>query len=644
MKKGLFVFVTIIVLVLGVTGCGKEDKKKLKDTMYLNEHGDFVSDNFKIEYNEHGDITSIETPSQRDMFTYTYNDNNQVTEIFYNDNDKSIIHFEFTYYDNGKPFLLKSTSNSALFEQYYLYDDNDELKHIVSTTYIDAGLLLSNHITEFVYYNFDGADYVVENTYNASTGAYGRGRLYEKKSMENAKNNLEKYGIITLLMVGKNSIYNNGSRGTGLTVLDTPIGPYIGTSNVLHYCIAGTNGCPIMSNVYDDSGNYVYTTGTGATRTLYEEKNGFRREEVGLEENIHTTYKYTKENEIVNKLEIYKEELSDDEKTELISEYRDNNLRYKAASQSVKLLDYTFTKVNNAKAYYNSYLNTIKKNGNKYNLYKKSSNSNNVKTEENNENKTSYNNDYYNDYYNDDYEVVNDNNKQNNTNNNSSNNEVNNNNYNNNNNNNNSTDNNDKPGESNINKLNFSLSIKDAVNNNPLWLYYNVSADEYGNHCTKCSCDVYLNNSLFEKDVNCVSSNTVTISNYQVGKNEILVKVKQNGNVVKELNTSFNFDFEKIPTPTFNISGGFSTTDSKAGFTIFGNDNGCYNCGFILYINGTKRKSIYDTDVNLEVGRNEFTVEVANKFGKKSCKKVYINRYEVNASFNDMEKWEITGC
>lgn len=191
------------------------------------------------------------------------------------------------------------------------------------------------------------------------------------------------------------------------------------------------------------------------------------------------------------------------------------------------------------------------------------------------------------------------------------------------------------------------MKIDDGYNNQLADIHLLRKSGE----CSGCKCDIYLNNELQWENQSCSLSSDwdeeiFGVSNYNVGTNTVKVDMKKNGSIVKSLTGNFNFDFDKIPAPKFNVFIEYNTYSDKENLSIFTDSNGCNQCGFILYINGVKRESMSDTIVDLEMGRNEIVVEVANKFGKKSCKKVYITRFEENpdVSFVNLGEWEISDC
>ena len=112
---------------------------------------------------------------------------------------------------------------------------------------------------------------------------------------------------------------------------------------------------------------------------------------------------------------------------------------------------------------------------------------------------------------------------------------------------------------------------------------------------------------------------------------------------------NYIFELSKVPAPIFSISDGYNTYDSTYEITVWPKDNNCSGddrCKEELYVNGVKQKYTSGSTVPLSIGDNIFKVELKNIFGKSSCKKVLIKRFEYdsNVSFTKLGKISISEC
>lgn len=616
-----------IYLLIGIGAClillfvilmFKDIDKELKpiEVYELNSQGDYVGDNFKIEYNDKNDIILMKNGDKKEEFKYYYDEEGSVYRIDISFSDKTTTNtrVDITYYDNDKIFLLEMTNDENIkTELYYLYDNLDELKHIVQTTIFSDGSLLSNYIIEFEYYTEDDIDYVIEKIYNASTGEFTSGRIYTKNSTQEYENNLEKLGITTELMFAKG--YNKlNRRSQNINLFSYPSGTIYYSSKVLSWYINGS----IMTDVYDEDGYYVYTKNVQTVRTLYKEDDCYIREEISnYGTYLHTTYKYIKDDDDANRLEIYEQEVDEKEYERLKKEYLNNNENIKYVNISNKLLDYVGKSVNNISTYYNSYMNTIKNNWNEYDKYKKTNNENSLE-----------NNSSLNISSNDDNTLTSSN-------------------YNNDNNSSSSNSNsNNNNSEVNNQVVELNILVKDGglgkINVN---ISTNLSDYRY---------NLYLNGTKVKDNLKLSIgannySDTVTLNNIPIGNNIIKAELLKDGKIVKTKESSYAFELIKIPAPIFSISDGYNTYDSTYEITVWPKDNGCSGddrCKEELYVNGVKQKNTLGFTVPLSIGDNIFKVELKNLFGKSSCKKVLIKRFEYNSdvSFTQLGKIIITDC
>lgn len=610
---GIGACLILLYVILMFKGIDKELKPI--EVYELNSQGDYVGDNFKIEYNDKNDIVLMESGNISEKFKYYYNEDDSVYRIDISSSSERLpnTRVDIIYYDNGEIFLLKLNNDENIkSEQYYLYNDNDELKHIVQTTTYD-GSVMSKNIIEFEYYTEDGVDYVIEKTFNASTGLFESGRIYTKHSTQEYVNNLEKIGITTELMFAK-GLNRLDYRSQNLNLLTMPIGTFYYSSKVLSWYINGT----IMTDVYDENGNYVYTKNVPTVRTLYQEDDCYIREEISKYDTyLHTTYKYIKDNGYANRLEVYEQEIDEKEYERLKKEYSNNNENIEYVNVSNKLLDYVGKSVNNISTYYNSYMNTIKNNWNEYDKYKKTNNENSLE-----------NHNSLNISSNDDNTLTNSNN------NNDNNSSLSNSNSNNNN------------SEVNNQVAELNISVKEgALGKINVIISTNLSDYRY---------NLYLNGTKVKDNLKLSIgtnnySDTVTLNNIPIGNNTIKVELLKDGKIVKTKESSYTFELAKIPTPMFSISDGYNTYDSTYEITVWPKDNGCNGddrCKEELYVNEVKQNNTSGFTVPLSIGDNIFKVELKNLFGKSSCKKVLIKRFEYdsNVSFTKLGKISISEC
>lgn len=630
-RKKIYIFLGIsafLVFIFVISLLGNNEDKLNPIAVYeLNSQGDYVGDNFKIEYNDKNDIILMESEGIKEEFEYYYDEDGSVYRIDISSFNQNLSNtrVDITYYDNGEIFLLKLSNNENVkthTEQYYLYNDADELKHIVQTTIYD-GSVMTKYIIEFEYYTEDDVEYVIEKTYSAHTGEFTRGRIYTKNSTQEYTNTLEKLGITTHLMYAK-GLNKLDYRSQNINLLEIPIGTIYYSSKVLSWY----NNNSIITDVYDENGNYVYTKNVSTVRTLYKENNCYTREEISKYDTyLHRTYKYIMEDGYANRLEVYEREIDEKEYERLKEEFLNNNENIEYVNVSGKLLDYIGKSVKNIDVYYNSYLNTIKTNWNKYDKYKKPNNENSI------ENNISS-----------DASSDNDNNTSNNsttkpnnsTNNNGSSSNSSSNNANNNTNNN--IDN--KP------VVELNLSVKErSVGKINVNVSTNLSDYRYNLYLNDVKVKDNLKLSIGTNDY----SDTVTLDNIPIGKNVIKVELLKDGKIVKTKENNYIFELSKVPTPIFSISDGYNTYDSTYEITVWPKDNNCSGddrCKEELYVNGVKQKYTSGSTVPLSMGDNIFKVELKNIFGKSSCKMVQIKRFEYdsNVSFTKLGKISISEC
>lgn len=231
-----------------------------------------------------------------------------------------------------------------------------------------------------------------------------------------------------------------------------------------------------------------------------------------------------------------------------------------------------------------------------------------------------------------------------NNNNNSNSNSNSNNNSSNNNSNNNSNSNENKFTE---HSISFSTKISETMTLGNINL--SVKTNESG-----CKYEVYLNGAKVKENLK-ISIGTdgyddsTTIENITIGNNEIKVNLIKDGKIVATDIKNYNFNLSSIPTPTFSVTKGYNTYDSSYEVTIWPNKNGCDNgerCKLELYVNGTKQNDTSSFSVPLIIGDNTFKVELKNLFGKSSCKKIIIKRFEYNpdVNFTELGNIDISDC
>lgn len=197
----------------------------------------------------------------------------------------------------------------------------------------------------------------------------------------------------------------------------------------------------------------------------------------------------------------------------------------------------------------------------------------------------------------------------------------------------------------------FQASLRmwgEAKNNNPIGFIISTTSGS----CSGCRYDVYINDrivmenkyvSLKVGDDEYVQDGALV--GYNLGSNELKVNIKKDGNIILTLTQPFTLDVSNVSVPNLNVNSSFNTYSSTQTLSIYADCNKCNDCQLAIYINGQRRtKSNYDVD--LVIGRNEFTVEAVNRYGIKACKKVYITRYEYNPDVDSTKLgyWEVTDC
>ena len=155
-------------------------------------------------------------------------------------------------------------------------------------------------------------------------------------------------------------------------------------------------------------------------------------------------------------------------------------------------------------------------------------------------------------------------------------------------------------------------------------------------------CNIYLNSNIVKEQMTLGPNthgygNSETFDEIPVGNNTIRVDLLKDGNIVQTKTVNYNFDLSKVPTPTFNIGDSYNTYDSTFDVTVWENKNGCdigSRCKLELYVDGVKQRSTSEFTVPLSIGDNIFRVELKNLYGKSSCKRVLIKRFEYNSEVN----------
>lgn len=618
-KKNIYLFYVLILILFSLTGCGNKGLTPI-ETYEVNEQGDLVGDNFKIEYNENNDIVLMESGTEKETFDYKYNDDGTIQYIgidFSNDvwpDTKATV----TYYDYDNRIFLLYLSNDKGYnvEQYYLYSSDDELKYIIQRIFQSDGILYSEYLTEFEYFTENNIEYILEKTYDIS-GNFISGRAYTKQSTAQITNNLEKLGITTSLMYAKG--YNKLNYQSQLpNIYEMPNGTLFYSSKVLSW----VNNNKLMIAIYDPADNYIYTRNTSMVQTLYKENDVYYREILShYGEYYHRTYKYILNNGIVSKLEVYEEIITESEYNKLKEKYEENNKNIDYVDVSDVFAKYINSKATNIENLYNRCMSAINSNWNNYEKYKNSSllSSSNDDSISDNKDNSSINKDK-------DSKTNNDSNKNSTNKTNSSKNT-------NLNNKTDSSENNDSENNTNSNMADSekipSLDVKVYE-----WAFNSVHVDIYTD-TKKCKGNIYLNGSMALENISLssLSFTQETLENLNVGINTIKVELLKDNKVLNSKEITYNFDYENIPTPKLGINTTYNTYDSKYTFILFTDHNGCtndYRCKLELYVNGEKQANTYNVEVPLVIGENTFKIELKNLFGKTACKKVVVTRFKYN--------------
>ena len=331
-----------------------KDENNLVETLKMNKYGDFVGDNLKITYNDKNDITSIVLKDDKEVkkeeFDYSYDDNGLVSRIelksineFIEKVDVSYIDFYITYYNNSdKVFSIKMYNNKYDSEQYFLYNERDELSYILQVNGQKGGLVHS-FLTEFKYYKDNDIDFIKEKTTEYAPN-YGNEhyRVYTKKSTEEYNNNLEKLGIITPLMYEKN-LYKLDYGQMMPTVSTEPTVPFYYSNKILQCSMQEETSYNYIYNKYDNNSNYVYSSDYDGYNyykksTLYKRKKYYLRKE--LKNQMEISYKYYLNDKKIKKLEVYNKNISgNDEFNKLKQKYEENNaeIEYLYSPQAVRM-------------------------------------------------------------------------------------------------------------------------------------------------------------------------------------------------------------------------------------------------------------------------------------------------------------------
>lgn len=609
-RRRFYLIFSLAITLLLLTGCSNK-RLKLIGTYTANEHGDLVGDNFKVEYNDKNDIVAIESGELKETFDYIYNDDGSVQYIGIQSSNSSLLpntKVNVTYYENGKIFLMSlSNSDGYNTEQYYLYNSDDELKYIIQRILQSDGTVLSEYLTNFKYFTENGVEYILETTYAVKDGSFVSGRTYTKQSTTEYTNNLEKLGITTMLMHEKG--YNKLKyQSQTANLMSMPMRTLFYSSKVLSW----VNNNVLMIAIYDPNGNYIYTRNSSMTQTLYKKSDAYYREIISgsnYESYLHRTYKYIVDDDIVSKLEVYEETITESEYNKLKDEYEENNKNIDYVDVSNVFANYINSTATNIGGIYEKCMSTIRSNWNNYEKYKNSDVSSSSNSITNNKNES----DSFNGITNGNFNYNNSSNNSNNGSNSGSNSSS-------------------ESGSNNNTNSNVKEEIPSLNVSVVKWgfsrVHVNISTDTSG-----CKANIYLNGKMVITNVSIssISSTQELLDNLAVGTNTIKVELLKDNKVVNSKEATYNFDYETIPTPKLSINRTNNTYNSKYSFTIFTDKNGCETddrCRLELYVNGEKQRNTYDAEVPLNMGDNSFKFELKNLFGKTSCKMVVVKRFE----------------
>ena len=112
---GIGACLILLYVILMFKGIDKELKPI--EVYELNSQGDYVGDNFKIEYNDKNDIVLMESGNISEKFKYYYNEDDSVYRIDISSSSEKLpnTRVDIIYYDNGEIFVL---IEHVVFKQY----------------------------------------------------------------------------------------------------------------------------------------------------------------------------------------------------------------------------------------------------------------------------------------------------------------------------------------------------------------------------------------------------------------------------------------------------------------------------------------------------------------------------------------------